>query len=367
MMIDHRASMSRRDVRIGDWVRRWRTRRGMTQACLADRIGRSTRWLVNVESGRCGPRLWDVVAIAGVLETTLDELLPAPQRPAGTGAATRKQGREDMETNRRELLAALAALACTGSFDVERLAALAPHPEAMDGAVLTDLEAVTSGLLAQWYTVSPSALLPAAAGHLDVLRSLLPGPLGLATRLASATGSAALLAGHLLLKVDRVGPAFANHSLATSLAREAGDGDLEALSLALQGSGFYSQRRLGDPQRYLALLDRAEALARSTRWPLLRTTTLALRAEARAAGADEAGCLRDLEVAEAALPASGVHAYGPRTPVELAAVRGSCELLLGRRREAVRTLTWTLERMDPTAASWRALVAADRDAALAAR
>jgi transcriptional regulator with XRE-family HTH domain len=367
-MTEHGGSRSGRDVRIGDWVRRWRTRRGMTQACLADRIGRSTRWLVNVESGRCGPRLWDVVAIAGVLETTLDELLPAPQRAAGAGTAARKLGKEETETNRREFLAALAAVAGAGSLDVERLAlaTLAPHQAALDGAALSDLEAVTAGLLAQWYTVSPSALLPAAAAHLEVLRGLLPGPPALATRLASATGSAALLAGHLQLKVDRVGPAFANHSLATALAREAGDSDLEALSLTLQGS-FYSHRRLRDPQRKLALLDRAEALARSTRWPLLRVVTLGIRAEARAAGGDEAGCLRDLESAEAALPASGIHAYGPRTPVELAAVRGSCELLLGRRREAAQTLSWTLARMDPTAVSWRELVAADRDAALATR
>jgi len=60
------------------------------------------------------------------------------------------------------------------------------------------------------------------------------------------------------------------------------------------------------------------------------------------------------------------HWYGPRDAAELAAVRGTSELLLGRHRDAAGTLAWTLERMDPSAVNWRAVVAADRDRALAA-
>jgi len=92
---------------------------------------------------------------------------------------------------------------------------------------------------------------------------------------------------------------------------------------------------------------------------------LATRAEDRAATSDELGCLRDLESAEAALRPSTTHFFGPRAPAELGAIRGTCEALLGRHREAVETFDWVLREMDPALVSWRATVAADRDAVLA--
>jgi hypothetical protein len=63
----------------------------------------------------------------------------------------------------------------------------------------------------------------------------------------------------------------------------------------------------------------------------------------------------------------GDHWYGPRDAAELAAVRGTSELLLGRHRRAAETLTWTLARLDPSAVNWRAVITSDRDRALAAR
>ena len=76
---------------------------------------------------------------------------------------------------------------------------------------------------------------------------------------------------------------------------------------------------------------------------------------------------RDMKAAEAALRPDGEHWYGPRDAAELAAVRGAGELVLGRHREAADTLSWALERMSSSAVNWRALVAADRDRALAAQ
>ena len=157
----------------------------------------------------------------------------------------------------------------------------------------------------------------------------------------------------------------ANYALAESLARDAGDSSLLAL-VSVVRTGLYFWRRTGETHRALALLADAEAIAGPAAPPLLRTVILSSRAEDRAAIGDEIGCLRDLEAAEAALRPSATHFFGPRTPVELGAIRGTCESLLGRRREAVETFDWVLRDMDPALAAWRATVARDRDAALAA-
>jgi hypothetical protein len=55
----------------------------------------------------------------------------------------------------------------------------------------------------------------------------------------------------------------------------------------------------------------------------------------------------------------------PRATVELAAYRGAVLSTLDRHQEAADTLTWVLERMDPSKVMWRAAVVTDRDAALA--
>ena len=129
--------------------------------------------------------------------------------------------------------------------------------------------------------------------------------------------------------------------------------------------GLCSWRRTGETRRGLELLAEADVTAGPTAPPLLRTVILAVRAEDRAAISDEKGCLRDLEAAEAALRPSTTHFFGPRVPAELGAIRGTCEALLGRHGEAVETFGWVLREMDPALVSWRATVAADRDAALA--
>jgi DNA-binding XRE family transcriptional regulator len=52
---------------IGDHVRSYRTRRGLTQEQLAHLVGRSERWLIEVERGEVDPRLSDAVALARAL------------------------------------------------------------------------------------------------------------------------------------------------------------------------------------------------------------------------------------------------------------------------------------------------------------
>jgi transcriptional regulator with XRE-family HTH domain len=63
---------------IGERVRTYRLRRGLTQARLAHLIGRSERWLIDVERGEVDPRLSDAVALATVLSVLLDDLAGVP-------------------------------------------------------------------------------------------------------------------------------------------------------------------------------------------------------------------------------------------------------------------------------------------------
>jgi len=62
---------------IGERVRTYRLRRGLTQARLAHLIGRSERWLIDVERGGVDPRLSDALALARELCVAVDDLARA--------------------------------------------------------------------------------------------------------------------------------------------------------------------------------------------------------------------------------------------------------------------------------------------------
>src|SRR5262249_6460342 len=66
-------------LRVGDQVRSYRTRRGLTQEQLAHLIGRSERWLIDVERGEVDPRLSDAVALAEALSVGVADLTSAPE------------------------------------------------------------------------------------------------------------------------------------------------------------------------------------------------------------------------------------------------------------------------------------------------
>jgi len=63
---------------IGDHIRSYRTRRGLTQQQLAHLIGRSERWLIDVERGEVDPRLSDAVALARALCVRVVDLTSDP-------------------------------------------------------------------------------------------------------------------------------------------------------------------------------------------------------------------------------------------------------------------------------------------------
>jgi transcriptional regulator with XRE-family HTH domain len=352
------------DNEFGLWLRKRRLERSMTQGQLAGLAGLSRRWLVEIEGGRAEPTFSAGLRLIEALGAHLSDVPGVARLQARSRLAGGKLSAEEAEAKRRELLlGSFALMVGSTAIDLERLESLAMtavHPGG-DPMSIREAEAVTALLMGEWYRVAPAGLLPAATGHQATLRNALPGT----ADLSSVAGWTALLTGHLQVRLNRRADAYTNYALAESLARDAGDSSLLALVQVVR-TGLYFWRRTGETHRALALLADAEAIAGPAAPPLLRTVILSSRAEDRAAIGDETGCLRDLEAADAALRPSATHFFGPRTPVELGAIRGTCESLLGRRREAVETFDWVLREMDPALAAWRATVARDRDAALAA-
>jgi transcriptional regulator with XRE-family HTH domain len=361
----------RRRNPVGDRIRRRREELGAKQEAIAHRIGRSRRWYLDLEAGRADPTLSDLLALADVLRTRLDWLLAdvmdgqSDTRGADGVGTLDPQG--DENTQRRTFLALLAAL--SAGIDVERMAAMVGLPTAIDAVYVSEMGRVTDALVGSWYTVAPRALLPAVSGHFATLRALLPGPPRFQPALASTAGRAAALLGHVLIKLDRRGEAYAQYASAEALARDARDGTLRALTLALR-SGMFSpvslSPRHGDSARALAELDEAIRCAGAAAPPLLRVVVHARRAEERAAAGDAPGAQRDLERAETALAPAGAETfYGPRDAAEMGAMRGVVQGLLGQHKAALETLDATLAGMTPSVVAWRAAVLADQGAALA--
>ena len=215
------------------------------------------------------------------------------------------------------------------------------------------------GLAGQREAVEAACLLPPVLGHLASLESVLPAS-------AELTARTALLAGDLLLGYRRVigvrtqqrlGDAYSCFVMAESLG-----GPAVVTKSMMSRAALYDQR--GDPSLALALQD--EAVGRSAAARTTLPWLFARRAELHARAGSDAAAMRDLDSAERAL--SGPEEWwsmSPRGTVELAAYRGAVLSNLGRDREAADTLTWVLDRMDPSKVMWRAAVSVDRDAALA--
>jgi DNA-binding XRE family transcriptional regulator len=74
------------DVRatIATNIRRYRRRGALSQEALAHQIGKSERWLIEVEAGRVDIKLLDAIQLAEVLRIHLADL----HRPAETQQQT---------------------------------------------------------------------------------------------------------------------------------------------------------------------------------------------------------------------------------------------------------------------------------------
>lgn len=333
------------DRQLGLWVRQRRIERGLTQHVLAELLGRSQRWLVDVEAGSLQPKFVDVLGLVDALRADITEV-PGASRARRPPDPRKLVGQEGDETNRRDFLGWIATAAGSAALvDVERLTS-----QVVDTAWLAEADLVTAGLDAQRSAVAAASLLPAILGHLASLEGRLPAS-------ADATAKAALLAGNQLMETQP-GLAYRCFVLAESL----GTATVRAKSMngraALYG-------RNGDLPHALSLQEEAIGLLGRTS-PMLCAALLARRAELHAEMGHDAAAMRDLDAADRAMTGQYEWWYGdPQTPAELGAYRGAVLTTLGRYGEAADTMTWVLDRMDPSKVLWRAAVSADRDAALA--
>jgi transcriptional regulator with XRE-family HTH domain len=336
---------SQGDRQLGLWVRQRRIERGLTQHVLAELLGRSQRWLVDVEAGSLQPKFVDVLGLVEALRADITEV-PGVSCSHRVPDPRKLVEQEGGETNRRDFFGWIATAAGPAAWvDIERL-----RSQVVDAAWLAEADLVTMGLDAQRSAVGAACLLPAILGHLASLEAKLPAS-------AEATAKAALLAGNQLM-ATQPGQAYRCFVLAESL------GSLTVRAKSMNGrAALYG--RGGDLPQALSLQEEAMAvLGRAA--PMLGAALLARRAELHAGMNHEVAAMRDLDAADRAMAGQYQWWYGdPQTPAELGAYRGAVLTTLGRHGEAADTLTWVLERMDTSKVVWRTAVAAQRDAALA--
>ena len=333
------------DRELGLWVRQRRIERSLTQHVLAELLGRSQRWLVDVEAGSLQPKFVDVLGLVEALRADITDV-PGVSYSQRVPDPRKLVGQEGDETNRRDFLGWIATAAGSAALvDIERLSS-----HVADAAWLAEADLVTMGLDAQRSAVGAASLLPAILGHLASLEARLPAS-------AEVTAKAALLAGNQLMET-RPGQAYRCFVLAESL----GSDTVRAKSMNGRAALFGWS---GDLSHALSLQQEAMGLLGRTA-PMLGAALLARRAELHAEMGHDAAAMRDLDAADRAMAGQYQWWYGdPQTPAELGAYRGAVLTTLGRYREAADTLTWVLDGMDPSKVLWRAAVTADRDAALA--
>lgn len=355
---------------VGERVRRRREEAGLKQEIAAHRIGRSRRWLIDLEAGRGDPTLSDLLALASVLHVDLDWLLGdvlggqgRVNHVPGTG---KLEPEEDEDTKRRQFVQCLLAImAGAGVLDAQRLIAGPKDPLGVDAQLLDDLEAFTRSFMARRHTSPPRVLLYLVDGHLKALSNLLDRSASL--RLYGLTSETAWLAGWLAYRADRRVQALAYASFAETLALEANDGPRRALALLLRAhlhSSIPRGGQLGNTPLALAALNEAETSAGRGASSLMRTELLARRAEEHAVAGDRRAAESDLDASVRELARGGDDAlFGHWNLGLIAGFKGHCLHLLHQPQAAADLLQQAVEHMDP--ALNRSVAVADLGAAYA--
>jgi hypothetical protein len=281
------------------------------------------------------------------------------------------------EVKRREFLALTLLMLGAGAqtVDVERLASML-LTQRVDVGALDDLRSITRRYARRAEEASPHDLLYAVRTHLAVLTGLLAAG-GLQTRarreLQSIAGETAVLVGGLSFRVENRRQAESCYALARYLARESGDQELSAYALGLESSLVSVPATSGVPYPAtkrgkggaIALLDEAEAAARSAPTPYLHAGVLVRRAEEHAARGEEAAADNDLALAARRVAngqAGEDRFFG--AGLDVRRYEGLCAMLLGK-PEAESILRGTLATTPASAVSERCGQLTDLAAALA--
>jgi transcriptional regulator with XRE-family HTH domain len=249
---------------------------------------------------------------------------------------------DDVEVKRREFLALMLLTlgASAQLLDVERLVGMLTSGR-VDKHTLNDLRTITREYARRAETASPPDLLQATRTHLTVLTGLLGGVASpaLTRELQSIAGETAVLVGGLSFRVESRRQAQACFAFARYLAREAGDQELDAYTLARTSSLPSVPAATGTPYDdgsegagdAIALLDEAEAAARSASTPYLYAGVLVRRAEEHAARSEELEAFRDLAAAARAVANGQLgqdRFFGAR--LQIRRYEGLCAALLGQ-------------------------------------
>lgn len=179
---------------LGDRIRKFRVKLGVSQVALAQQLGRSEGWLIQVENGRADPGYGDLLSLASALKRDISELLPAE----GNSAPATMPSRDYVDDP-----------SLSGSIDDERLSFVEAYPHQLDGRSIDDLAALTRLYAGHAQSMAPTALLAAVAALMRRLRILLAGSqtASVRRRLQALYAENAAMAGRLAFWSDDRGQA----------------------------------------------------------------------------------------------------------------------------------------------------------------
>jgi transcriptional regulator with XRE-family HTH domain len=321
---------------LGDRVRKFRVRLGMSQVTLAQRVRRSEGWLVQVENGRADPGYGDLLNVASVLNVDISDLVPAQRATTGTPHGRRDQAVQPAQGN---------------PVDDERLTFALTHPHQIDRQSIDDLAALTRLYASQAQSMSPGALMAVVAALMQRLRVLLAGSqtASIRQRLQALYAENATMAGRLAFWSDDRGQSEHLLKLAGSMATEVNERHLLAVVLAFRADLYSTVPYIGtvpnNTNVALALFEEAAALDAHDTPPLLRSWVYGCRAEEYATLKRASESDRDMERAHtaqaAAGPVLGADQVLDISTLDIAAAaagltgfEGACALALGRAKEA---------------------------------
>jgi transcriptional regulator with XRE-family HTH domain len=320
---------------LGDRIRKFRVRLGVSQVALAQQIGRSEGWLVQVENGRTDPGYGDLLSLANALKRDISELVPGQLTTAPPVMPKPESG---------------GPLA-SSSVDDERLSFAEAYPHQLDGRSTDDLATLTRLYAGQAQSMAPTALFAAVAALMRRLGVLLAGSqtTSVRRRLQALYAENATMAGRLAFWSDDRGHAEHLLKLAGGLAAEVNEPHLLAVVLAFRADLYSTVPYIGtvpnNTNVALALFEEAAALDAPDTPPLLRSWVYGCRAEEFAILKRPLESDRDMERAytaqAAAGPVLGADQVLDISTLDIAAAaaglsgfEGACALALGRAKEA---------------------------------
>lgn len=237
-----------------------------------------------------------------------------------------------------------------------RLSAAAAGGTRVDGVTADGLANVMLGYRQIYQSAGAVALLDPVCGTLNLLAELAPEAGAYRDLIVSLIGQAGSLAATMLMLDQGDFAAAARYlAIAARAARQAGDDELMAITLAAHA--FHSAYS-GDPADGLAFAREAVSIAAVNGiHPRTYGWVAAVESEMQATIGDEASCMRALDTAAAQLaqpmPEGQWKGIGAFSDAKLTAYRGAGLMRLRRYGHAQAALLEALEQLDPVYAKHR--------------